>query len=154
MHWQKANVEMIVQILGTRGEIESHAPKHSKHSGILVDNKFLIDIGEPEYLNYDPEFILITHWHPDHAYFTRVKKKIKFDVPVYAPELLNNFDQIQIAIEPFIKNGYAITPVPTIHSLKLESQGYIIAKNGKEFFILATWLRFKKNFIAFFTNLT
>jgi glyoxylase-like metal-dependent hydrolase (beta-lactamase superfamily II) len=77
---------MIIQILGTRGEIEAHAPGHLKHSGILIDNILLIDVGEPEYLQLYPKFILITHFHPDHAFFMRGVEKINIDVPVFAPE--------------------------------------------------------------------
>src|SRR6266536_1855115 len=102
---------MIVQILGTRGEIEAQAPKHSRHTGILVDNKILIDVGEPEYLKYNPKFILITHFHPDHAFFIREKNKINITVPVFAPEATNKISGVTIISSTVKMDSYLITPV-------------------------------------------
>jgi glyoxylase-like metal-dependent hydrolase (beta-lactamase superfamily II) len=62
---------MNIKILGTRGEIKVSAPYHSRHSGVLIDNTLLLDCGEPEFLDYKPQAILITHLHPDHAFFVR-----------------------------------------------------------------------------------
>ena len=36
---------MNIKILGTRGEIEESAPYHSKKSGVLINNKLLLDCG-------------------------------------------------------------------------------------------------------------
>lgn len=40
---------MKIKILGTRGEIEESAPYHSKQSGVLVDDKILLDIGDKDF---------------------------------------------------------------------------------------------------------
>src|SRR5258705_13826702 len=37
---------MRVRILGTHGNIEASAPSHVKHSGILIDARLLLGIGE------------------------------------------------------------------------------------------------------------
>ena len=50
---------MKIQILGTRGEVEPSAPYHARHSGILIDDRFMFDLGEKEFLigNVDDGFI-------------------------------------------------------------------------------------------------
>ncbi len=60
---------MRLKILGTQGNIPLSAPRYSRHSGILVDTRILLDLGEPAYLRYRPRRIFITHLHPDHAAF-------------------------------------------------------------------------------------
>ena len=60
---------MKLRILGTRGEIKSSAPRHSKHSGVLIDGKLMLDVGEKEFLDLKPGCVFITHLHPDHAFF-------------------------------------------------------------------------------------
>ena len=74
-------------ILGTRGEIEASAPYHARHSGILIDDTLLFDLGEKEFLDYNPSYIFITHLHPDHAYFVRSGTSIpETNAIIYAPE--------------------------------------------------------------------
>jgi ribonuclease BN (tRNA processing enzyme) len=124
---------MLIKILGTRGEIALSAPGHTKHSGVLIDNKILLDIGESEYLAYNPTAILITHLHPDHAFFLRGKES-NFNMPVYAPEASEKMNAIEVVSEPFSIGEYEITPIPTIHSVHVKSQGYIIQKGNKRVF--------------------
>src|SRR5437773_4240772 len=137
---------MIIQILGTRGEIEANTPKHYNHSGILIDNKILIDVGEPEYLKYNPEFILITHFHPDHAFFVRSTGKIKINAPVFAPEETKKIPGTIIIYSAVKKNNYHITPIPTVHSLKVKSQGSVIEKNNKRIFYSGDLLGIEKKY--------
>ena len=117
---------MNITFLGSRGEIEEKAPRHTKHSGILINGQILIDVGEPEYRDRKPGLILFTHLHPDHAYFVREKETFIADAPVYAPESSELIPNLSIIEEPFSFSGYKIIPVPTIHSLKVKSTGYII----------------------------
>lgn len=77
---------MKITILGTRGEVKESAAGHIKHSGVLVDQAILFDIGEREFLGIRPEAILIAHLHPDHAFFILEPAKIETDMPIYAPE--------------------------------------------------------------------
>ena len=75
---------MKIKVLGSRGEIDFSAPGYENHSGVLIDDTILFDIGEEKYLEYHPEYIFITHLHPDHAYFVRHSQE--FDFTVYAPK--------------------------------------------------------------------
>lgn len=73
---------MHIKILGSKGEIENSLPYHSKHSGILVDDCLLFDVGEKEFLKPHLKAIIVTHLHPDHAYFVRWgRKKIPCGLP-------------------------------------------------------------------------
>lgn len=122
---------MDIKILGTRGEIEPSAPYHSKKSGVLIDNKLLLDCGDERFLAYHPKYILMTHLHPDHAFFTRGDKQYSIpDATMYAPE---HFDQVQIIVpkRSFTIDSYHITPIPTIHSIRVKSQAYLIEHKRK-----------------------
>jgi glyoxylase-like metal-dependent hydrolase (beta-lactamase superfamily II) len=94
-----------IKILGTRGEVEPSVPFHSKHSGTLVDGTLLMDLGEKEFLNYNPRAVFITHLHPDHAFF--VTDPAEIDVPIYAPET-NDANNIRIIEDPdkWVPTGY------------------------------------------------
>lgn len=118
---------MILKILGTRGEVKESAPGHSRHSGVLIDDQILLDLGEKEYLNYRPKAVFITHLHPDHAFFIREPASI--DVPVYAPEGHKNA-KIEVPSGPISLDAYSVTPFPTIHSKKFRSMGYVVEKKG------------------------
>jgi ribonuclease BN (tRNA processing enzyme) len=66
---------MNIHVLGTRGYIRPSAPRHSRHSGVLIDGALLLDCGEKEFLTHKPKYILITHLHPDHAFFVKAKSE-------------------------------------------------------------------------------
>ncbi len=133
-------------ILGTRGEIEASAPYHARHSGILIDDTLLFDLGEKEFLDYNPSYIFITHLHPDHAYFVRSGTSIpETNAIIYAPENYSastkkgkqkttpDHQETVVKIFPgkLRWHGYTISAIPTEHSLKVKSQAYLIEKNGK-----------------------
>ena len=123
---------MRIQILGSRGEIEEKTSRHVKHSGVLVDDAILFDLGEKEYLEEKPRSIFFTHLHPDHAYFVRIPETFTYDGNLYAPEESDLAEQIKVLHEPVSIGKYTITPVPVIHSLKVKSQGYIIDDGEKK----------------------
>jgi glyoxylase-like metal-dependent hydrolase (beta-lactamase superfamily II) len=126
---------MKLKILGTIGNIPIKIPGHEKHSGVLINNELLVDIGEEEYLEYKPKFIIISHLHPDHAFFVTGRKILKTGIPVFAPEPSVYAPQIQVIEEKeFQLKEFKIIPVPAIHSLKVKSYGYIIESNGKRIF--------------------
>lgn len=137
---------MQIIMLGTRGEIEIRRPLYDNHSGILVDKTILCDIGEKKYLRYHPKFILITHLHPDHAFFISEKEAIDINIPVFAPDKSAKLKNIQILSKPLIENEYKITPIPTIHSLKVKSQGYLIEKLNKKIFYTGDMIGIEKIF--------
>ncbi len=122
---------MRIQILGTRGEIESSKPYHSRHSGILIDDFIIMDLGEKDFLSYNPDYVFITHLHPDHAFFTRksYKESVQFTMPVYAPEKSPDFPDIKKIHNKKQVDSYVIQPIPTHHSKKVVSQAYIITHN-------------------------
>lgn len=118
-----------ITILGTRGEIEASAPYHSRHSGVLIDNTLLFDLGEPEFLAHKPRAIFITHLHPDHAYFVRSGTMFpQTNIPIYAPESYES-TPLKICTQPVRIDNYLITPIPTEHSIHVRSQAYLIEKN-------------------------
>lgn len=137
---------MKIKILGTRGEIKVSAPFHSRHSGVLINNTLLLDCGEPEFLEYKPQAILITHLHPDHAFFVRHHETLPhLQASWYAPE---EYDHAGIIVptKPFTVAGYHITPIPTIHSLKVKSQAYLIQKGDKKLFYTGDMIWIEKQY--------
>lgn len=122
---------MKIQILGTRGEIEPTAPYHAKHSGVLIDDYLMFDLGEKEFLSYKPKAIFITHLHPDHAYFVRdMRESIDSKIKIYAPERFKNIP-MQVLTQQWSSGLYMVTPIPTEHSIKVKSQAYLIQKGDK-----------------------
>jgi len=126
---------MDITILGTRGEIPASSPYHARHSGVLIDSGLMLDVGEKEFLNRRAETILITHLHPDHAFFVRDPEETDIDIPMYAPEA---WQKSGIRVKRFEGSGrfagYDIQTVPTIHSLKVKSHGFIIESGGARIF--------------------
>lgn len=126
---------MKITILGTRGEIKETLPRYAKHSGILIDDQLLLDLGEKEFLKAKPKWILLTHLHPDHAYFVRWKEEEMppTTAPIYAPEAPEHpliQEAVHILDKPIKLQSYTITPLPTHHSKRVKSQGYLIQKGN------------------------
>jgi ribonuclease BN (tRNA processing enzyme) len=121
---------MKIRILGTRGEIEEEAPRHRLHSGVLVDGTLLLDLGEKEFLNFTPSAILITHLHPDHAFF--VREPVPVEVPLYAPEPYKSMNII-IPGEEFRIGEYTVRAIPVHHSKLVHSLAYRVEKDGQKF---------------------
>ncbi len=145
---------MKVKILGTRGEIESSSPYHSKQSGILIDNELLIDLGEREFLKYKPRYILFTHLHPDHAFFKRPDAEAEINIPMFAPESYRD-DGIEIKkrTSTFSLESYYIRPIPTIHSQKVQSQAYVVTKGKKRILYTGDLVWIKKWYNRYFKDL-
>jgi len=122
-----------INVLGTRGEVESSTPYHSHHSGILLDDILLLDLGEKEFLNYSPEYVFITHLHPDHAFFVRksYKKPVNFSIPVYAPERYESNSNIKLVKKKMAVGSYVIQSIPTHHSKKVASTAFLIQHSGQ-----------------------
>ena len=144
-----------IRILGTRGEVPEKKKHYKSHSGVLIDNRILVDWGEQDFSDYHPELILITHLHPDHAFFVRNSGLEKVPVPVYAPEKVKQIQSFEIIKTKLEWDGYQITPVPVIHSIKVKSQGYIIEKGDKKIFYSGDmiWIPKKHHFLLENLNL-
>jgi glyoxylase-like metal-dependent hydrolase (beta-lactamase superfamily II) len=143
---------MKIKILGTRGEIEESSRYHKNHSGILLDDRLLLDLGEKAFLKYLPKWIFITHLHPDHAYFVRRKKE---ELPstraqIYAPELPLMKSPVQILDKQIVIGGYTITPIPTHHSKLVKSQAYLIKKGKQSFLYTGDLVWINKEFHSLF----
>lgn len=121
---------MKIKILGTRGEIEASAPYHAKKSGLLIDDTLLFDCGDERFLAYKPRAVFITHLHPDHAYFVREHEPVPAGTVFYAPEQYDH-GITGITNRPFTIAGYRITPIPTIHSVRVKSNAYLIEYKKK-----------------------
>lgn len=134
---------MKLKILGTRGDVKESALRHVRHSGVLVDGRILLDLGEREYLDYHPKAVFITHLHPDHAFFILGHEKI--DVSVYAPEGHKNA-KIAVPSGPILLNSYNVVPFPTIHSKKFQSQGYIVEKDDQKLVYTGDLIWIDKNY--------
>ncbi|MEN6311400.1 MAG: MBL fold metallo-hydrolase [Acidobacteriota bacterium] len=120
---------MKIKVLGTRGEVEESAPRHSRHSGLLVDGRLLLDLGEREFLETGARRVFITHLHPDHAFFVRSPGPL--GVPVYAPETRDGVPELRLFPGEMAYGGYRIRAVPTDHSLKVKSTAYLVEKGGR-----------------------
>ena len=115
--------------MGTRGEIEETAPRHARHSGMLVDGRLLFDLGEREFLETRPRHVFITHLHPDHAFF--VRKAEALGRRVFAPETRAGLPEVEAFPGRMSYRGYSILAVPTHHSLKVRSTAYLVEKAGR-----------------------
>jgi ribonuclease BN (tRNA processing enzyme) len=144
---------MEIKILGTRGKIKSKAVKHSNHSGILIDDKILIDVGEKSFLKHKPTYILFTHLHPDHAWFIETNEFFDYPAEVYSPEKSYLIKNYSVKTDPFFIDDYEIIPVPTIHSMKVKSQGYVIKKRDKKIFYSGDMVWIEKQYLPLLENL-
>ncbi|MBS3793826.1 MAG: MBL fold metallo-hydrolase [Candidatus Thorarchaeota archaeon] len=118
-----------IEFLGTRANTDVKTPRHSKHSGVLVDSRILLDVGESEFLENNPEAIFITHLHPDHAFFVNNSVN-SIDVPIYAPEESEEID-IEVISEETTVGPFTVTSIPTIHSKIVESTAYLLEDKNR-----------------------
>jgi ribonuclease BN (tRNA processing enzyme) len=146
---------MKIKILGTRGEIDASGPYHSKQSGILVDEMLMLDAGEKSFLIYRPKWILISHLHPDHAFFVRKghEEIPQTDAQIFAPEK-PAYQEIAAKIDILDKRkrlgDYEITPIPSHHSKHVKSQAYLVKKESHAFLYTADLVWINKEFHALF----
>lgn len=125
---------MKIEVLGSRGKVEPSAFRYEKHTGFLIDETILLDVGEPEFLEKEPNSIVFTHFHPDHAFFIYNNEEFLPDVPHYGPEQHALIPNLKTITEPLTIEGYSFTPIPVIHALNLKSWGYVVEKGGKRIF--------------------
>lgn len=126
---------MIIKILGTRGKIPQYDALHRNYSGILIDQKILVDVGQVEYMGYQPEAIVFTHFHPDHAFFVFDQEKFDPEIPLFGPEEQELIPNLQVITSNFSIGEYSFRVIPVIHALRLKSFGYLIQKGKKKILI-------------------
>jgi len=125
---------MHLKVLGTRAKIEASAEAYKNHSGYLIDDKILLDLGESDFLEEKHEAIIFTHFHPDHAYFVFDKVIFKSETPHYGPEEHFLAPELLLISDIFKVGDYTITPYPVIHSLNVKSFAYLVEKGNKKVF--------------------
>ena len=135
---------MRLRILGTRGNIQKFAPRYFKHSGILIDDCLLLDAGEKEFLKYRPQWIFVTHLHPDHAALK--PGDIPKDIPVYAPEISPILPGAQRVSDPVVVGSYTVTPIPTVHSQHVKSVGYVVQRGKQKIFYSSDMIRIESKY--------
>jgi len=142
---------MRITILGTRGNIEPSARRHSKHSGILIDGFLLFDVGEKAYLKLHPKYVFITHLHSDHAAIQQD------DVPegtvVYGPESAPLLPEMRVMTEPVRVGAYTVTPIPTVHSQRVKSVAYLVEKGSERVLYSSDLVKIKTRFRHLLLNL-
>jgi ribonuclease BN (tRNA processing enzyme) len=124
--------QMRIEILGTRGNVLVSAAGHARHSGILVDGRILLDLGESSYLRKRPRYIFITHLHADHAAF--LAGDLAVDARTFVPERCRLFPGATVISGPLRAGAHRVIPVPTQHSVHVRSMGYIVERGGHRLF--------------------
>ena len=123
---------MRIEILGTRGNIPVSALGYARHAGVLVDRTILLDLGEAAYVRRKPRVIFVTHLHPDHAAFLRTRMTI--DARLFVPERISMCPAARTITRPLSVGSWGVIPVPTQHSHRVRSLGYIVEKGGRRVF--------------------
>ncbi|MBU0530916.1 MAG: MBL fold metallo-hydrolase [Candidatus Uhrbacteria bacterium] len=143
---------MKIKILGTRGEVKPSTPYHAHHSGVLIDETLMFDLGEEGFLQEKPKAVFITHLHSDHAFFVTREPKRPIAVPIYAPEQAKRLKLSVLRSEKRI-GAYRIKPIPTIHSKLVKSQAYLIKKGKQRILYTGDMIRIKKSYHRELKNL-
>jgi phosphoribosyl 1,2-cyclic phosphodiesterase len=142
---------MRVKILGTRGNIPLSSPYYSRRSGVLIDGHILLDLGEASYVRNRPQCIFITHLHPDHAAFLHTE--VATDAAVYTPERTPKWPPARVASRPLCIGAYRIVPVPTRHSAKVRSLGYVVQRRARRLFFSSDMLAIDPRYNPLLTRL-
>lgn len=126
---------MKLEFLGTKGKVKPSEPGYQKHTGILIDDRLLFDVGEAEHLQVPHQIVLFTHYHPDHAYFVADNQVFQVDTPHFGPEPHPLMPGVEIIGAELHWKDYYISTFPVIHALNLQSVGYVIEKEGRRIMI-------------------
>ena len=130
-----------IQFCGTRGYIEEQSPLHRMHSAQLLvygGKRLLLDAGQDwagRLAALKPDWIAITHAHPDHAFALADAP----DVPVYVTqethELLSRYAVRQFrVIEPwqeFRPGPFRVRAYRVVHSIRCPAVGFRVRFGGK-----------------------
>lgn len=131
---------LVLRFLGTRGYIEESSAKHRMHSALMLSlggKRLLLDAGETwrgRLYRLHPDWIAITHAHPDHAFALAEGT----DVPVYVSaesrDLLKHFPVKRFAVfdsgDEIRLGRFRIQPYDVVHSLRAPAVGFRIRAAG------------------------
>ena len=81
-------------------------------------------------MKHQPDYLFITHLHPDHAYFIE-KELVDITIPVFAPERFEKIKKLHVISDKVKVSGFEVIPVPVIHSKYVKSFAYIIEKKHR-----------------------
>jgi len=137
---------MKLTFLGTRGYIEPTSPRHRRHTSTMISHrgvKVMIDCGEDwlgRLSDLEPDAIVITHAHPDHALGLKHGSPCAVFAAAAAWEKINNFP-IREEFRKLLKprkveqiGGIMFEPFPVIHSLLAPTVGYRISAGKSAIF--------------------
>lgn len=129
---------MKITFLGTRGYIDIRTRRHYRHTSTMIEyrgKRVMIDCGldwEKKIFTVNPDAIVITHAHPDHAFGL----KNGSPCPVYATKeswkVMHNFaiqkNQRHVMIPYKIVKiaGITFKTFPVVHSIRAPGVGYRI----------------------------
>lgn len=130
--------------LGTKGYIDVETPFHSKHTSLLVERngkKIMIDCGEDwtsSLHDVNPDAILITHYHPDHAYGLLSGAPCPVYVTPQTYDLMAGLPIKDLRVvtvgKPFKVYGVYFTPYAVEHSVLSPAVGYKFTVSDKVVF--------------------
>lgn len=141
-----------IHILGTRANVPISSRRHARHSGVIVEGEILLDAGERSYLRLRPRWTLITHFHPDHAFFVR-------EPPAEKPEVLapESDERCRATVvkpaRPFRLGTWTITAIPLIHSRSVKAVAYRLDGAGKSILFTGDVLEIERRYHSLLRNL-
>ena len=115
---------MKIIFLGTLGEIEEICPGHKKKSGILFvkdGKKLLVDCGDSSHLETNPDYIFITHFHPDHYLGLENRSLEIYTSKICTRDLPEDLSVKLKTIDSGKLGPFKVQTFPTIHSKKVHS---------------------------------
>ena len=115
---------MKIIFLGTLGEIEEICPGHKKKSGVLFvkdGKKLLVDCGDPSHLETNPDYIFITHFHPDHYLGLENRSLEIYTSKICTRDLPEDLSVKLKTIDSGKLGPFKVQTFPTIHSKKVHS---------------------------------
>ena len=137
---------MKLHFVGTRGYVEEKSRNHRLRASLLIDDgstRLLIDWGDenpPELLDkLKPDFIIITHAHPDHLFGLK-NKEIKIATVVTEDTLTSDYyEEEDYKIDKLVRvhrdstfrcGSFKVRFVPVLHSTKAPNVA-VIVESGK-----------------------